>query len=142
MALGTFGAVMGFAAELAAQSASFYETAARTAKDSELGTILRSLAEDEKKYCALMERARRENVTEMILAPIEGLDPGAYQVNVGKPDQENDKGILASALLLEEREQRFFGDSAGKIPLPEVARLFRKVAQKKEKSVAKLRSLE
>jgi hypothetical protein len=44
-------------------------------------------------------------------------------------------------LILEEREQRFFNDVSDKVPFPEVARIFRKMAQKKEKSLAKLRTL-
>jgi len=55
-------------------------------------------------------------------------------------DQPQDVDLLKMALTLEEREQRFFSDVSDKVPFPEVVRIFRKVAQKKEKSLAKLRT--
>lgn len=140
MELGTFGAVMGFASQLVMQSATFYETAVNTVKDSGLAAVLRSLFEDGKRDCAMMEQTRRENVTEMILEPIAGLAKEDYEINVNKSEVAAE--ILKTALLLEERDQRFFKDSASKMPLPEVARVFRKMAQKKEKNLIKLRTLE
>jgi hypothetical protein len=48
---------------------------------------------------------------------------------------------LKAALALEEKEQNFFSDSSAKVPLSEVARTFRRIAQKKGKSLAKLKAL-
>jgi histone H3/H4 len=48
---------------------------------------------------------------------------------------------LKIALLLEERGKRFFRDTSARIPLPEVARIFRKAGQKKEENLTKLQSL-
>ncbi len=141
MELGTFGAVMGFASQLVMQSASYYETTGKSVKNAELKAVLQILSEDGKKDYATMEQTRRENVTEMILEPITGLDREEYEISPSRLSQESDTGILKSALLLEERECKFFRDSSGKIPLPEVARVFRKVAQKKEKNLIKLRSV-
>jgi hypothetical protein len=56
-------------------------------------------------------------------------------------DQSKDVDLMKTALILEERERRFFSEVSDKVPLPEVGRVFRKVAQKKEKSLAKLKSL-
>lgn len=50
--------------------------------------------------------------------------------------------LLKTALILEERGKRFYHDAAGKIPLPEVARIFRKFAQKKDQNLARLRDLQ
>jgi len=140
MALGTFGTIMRFASNVVEQSASFYEAAGRTVKDAELKAALESLAEDGRRNCALMEQTRRQNVTEMILEPIRGLDEEDY-MDVKVSGQAKDAEVLKMALLLEEREQRFFRDASSAMPLPEVARIFRKMAQKKEKNLAKLRSL-
>ncbi len=140
MELGTFGAVMGFASQLVMQSATFYETAANSVKDSGLAAVLRSLCKDGKRDWATMEQTRRENVTEMILEPIAGLAKEDYEIDMNK--SEVDAEILKTALRLEERDWRFFKDSASKMPLPEVARVFKKMAQKKEKNLIKLRTLE
>jgi hypothetical protein len=83
---------------------------------------------------------RRENVTEMILEPITGLHPGDYEIKAEGMDRTKDGELLQMALILEERE-KIFSEVSHKVPLPEVGRIFRKVAQKKEKSLAKLKTL-
>jgi hypothetical protein len=44
-------------------------------------------------------------------------------------------------MILEEREKKFFRDASSKVPLPEVARIFRRIAQKKEENLARLQGL-
>ena len=48
-----------------------------------------------------------------------------------------DAELIRAALILEEREKKFFQDASVKVPLPEVARIFRKMAQKKEENLGK-----
>ncbi len=141
MQLGTFGAVMGFASQLVSRSAEFYEAAADLARAPQLKEALSFLGERARKDSITMEQSRRENVTEMILEPITGLHQEEYDVAVAKVTPGADAEILRTALALEERGQRFFRDSSVKLPLPEVARVFRKVAQRKEENLARLRSL-
>jgi rubrerythrin len=136
MELGTFGAVMGYAVQLNQQSAGFYDTALHAAQNPELAALLQSLADDAAKDLAALEQARRENVTEMILEPIAGLRREEYEVDVTRP--ASDAEIIRSAKRLEERDQKFFRDASTKVPLPEVARLFRRMAAKKEKNLGKL----
>ena len=141
MALSTFGAIMGFAAEMVQRTETFYKAMAQKAKDPIVGEALQVLLEEERKNYSLMERTRRENVTEMILEPIAGLDQGDYEIEMKGMDQTEDADLLKMALILEERERRFFSEVSDKVPLPEVGRIFRKVAQKKERSLAKLKTL-
>ena len=74
MTLSTFGAIMGFAAEMVQQTETLYKTMVQKAKNPLLREALQVLLEEERKNYSLMERTRRENVTEMILEPIAGLD--------------------------------------------------------------------
>ena len=141
MALSTFGAIMGFAAEMVQQTVTFYKTMVQKAKDPILREALKVLLEEEEKNYSLMEKTRRENVTEMILEPIAGLHQGDYDIEAEGMDQTKDVDLLKMALILEERERRFFSEVSDKVPLPEVGRIFRKVAQKKERSLAKLKTL-
>ena len=141
MALSTFGAIMGFSAEVVQQTEAFYKTMVQKAKDPILSEALRVLLEEEGKNYSLMEKTRRENVTEMILEPIAGLHQGDYEVEMKGIDQTKDADLLKMALILEERERRFFSEVSDKVPLPEVGRIFRKMAQKKERSLAKLKTL-
>jgi hypothetical protein len=141
MALSTFGAIMNFALERVGYSVNIYKSMVQKAKDSVLKGTLQLLLDEEKRNYALMEQTRRENVTEMILEPITGLQQEDYEITVNLSEQPKDIDLLKVALIFEEKEQNFFSDSSAKVPLPEVARIFRKVAQKKEKTLAKLKAL-
>jgi len=139
MALTTFGAIMGFAAEMAAQAEEIYKALAGMAKAPALKEFLEALSKEEAKNRALMIKARRENVTEMILEPVTGLNREDYEVDVKPSGSMEDGGVLNAALILEERGKAFFENAASKVPIPEVARTFRKAARKKEENLIKLR---
>jgi rubrerythrin len=141
MALSTFGAIMGFAAEMVRQTETIYKTMVQKTKDPALRETLEALLGEDGKNHSLMEKTRRENVTEIILEPIAGLHQGDYEIEMKVMDQPQDVDLLKMALILEEREQKFFNDVSDKVPFPEVVRIFRKIAQKKEKSLVKLRTL-
>ncbi len=141
MALTTFGAIMGFAAEMAEKTEEIFKTLVSKAKAQGLRDVLQGLAEEEEKNRILMVRTRRENVTEMILEPVEGLHQEDYEISLRWPELTEDADLLKAALMIEERQRRFFGDVSTKVPLPEVARIFRKVAQKKEENLTKLQGL-
>jgi rubrerythrin len=141
MTLSTFGAIMGFAAELVKQAEDQYRALALRAKDSTLKEVLEALSSEEVRNHALMMRARRENVTEMILEPVSGLHREDYEMDLKVPDHREDAEIIRAALILEERGKKFFQDASAKVPLPEVARIFRKLAQKKDENLQRLQGL-
>ena len=141
MALTTFGAIMGFAAEITGQAGEIYKTMAQKAKDPSLREILGILSVEGGKNRSLMEKTRRENVTEMILEPITGLHQEDYGIDLKVVDPVEDADLLRAVLILEEREKKFFNDVSIKVPLPEVARIFRKMVQKKQENLTKLQSL-
>ena len=132
---------MGFAAEMAGMGEEFYRAMAKQAQDSMLKDLFQVLAGEEGKNHALMVRARRENVTEMILEPVAGLRPEVYGVDLEVSQLTEDVSLLKAALMSEERELRFFQDASSKVPLPEVARIFRKTALKKEENLRRLQGL-
>ena len=141
MSLGTFGAIMGFAAELAKQAEDQYRALATNAKGSGLKEALEALSAEEVKTHALMMRARRENVTEMILEPVSGLRREDYEMDLRVSDHSEDADIIRTALILEERGKKFFQDASARVPLPEVARILQRVAQKKEENLHRLQGL-
>lgn len=140
MELNTFGAIMGFAVEMIQQTVKFYQQLLTKTQDPSLKELFQSLLGEEQKNHALIEKTRRENVTEIILEPITGLHQKEYQIETKKLTSVQEADFLKIARMLEEREQRFFNDVSNKIPFPEVARIFRKLAQKKETALVKLRS--
>ena len=141
MTLSTFGSIMGYAGDIVKQTEEAYRSLIPEAKNPALKQVLQDFAGEEKKNHSLMERTRRENVTEMILEPITGLHQEEYEVDLRGMAQKDDSDLVRVSLILEERARRFFSDASAKIPLPEVARTFRRLCQKKEENVAKLRSL-
>jgi rubrerythrin len=141
MTLNTFGAIMGFAAQITGDALVVYRKALDGVKDPALKEMLDTLVHEEEKNCALMERARRENVTEMILEPVTGLERCSYSLDLDLGNATADADFLKAALILEERAEKFFREAAVKVPLPEVARIFRKVAKKKEGNCSAFRLL-
>jgi len=139
MALTTFGAIMKFAGEVVSQNEEIYKDLIQKAKDQTLKAFLQELAGEEGKNRTLMERTRRENVTEMILEPISGLRQEDYEIQPKTSKPAADAEILGVIATYEERAKRFFQDASSKVSLPEVARTFRKVAQKKDENLNKLR---
>jgi len=59
MALTTFGAIMGFAAEITGQAEEVYKTLAQKAKGPTLREVLQVLSAEEGKSRSLMEKTRR-----------------------------------------------------------------------------------
>ena len=141
MALTTFGAIMGFAAEMAEKTEEIFKTFVSKAKAQGLREALQGLVGEEAKNHALMVKTRRENVTEMILEPVAGLQQEDYEIDLNVPELTEDADLLKAALMIEEEQRRFFRDVSLKVPLPEVARIFRKAAQKKEENLTRLQGL-
>jgi hypothetical protein len=142
MALTTFGAIMGFAAAMFGRGEGSLTGAVEKAKGHALLDLLQDLLADQRKNRTLMENARREHVTEMILEPITGLQQERYELDPALPGNPGDADLVRSAIAIQEKEKGFLEDCAAKIPLPEVARIFRKVAKKMEQNLSKLRDLE
>jgi len=141
MSLNTFGAVMSFAADIFRRSADFYRTAASKARDPKLRESLQGLQKEAEKHEALMEQIRRENVSEMILEPVSGLAAEGYRTIPQLRENEVDADFLQAAVDLETGQQKFFAQASAKVCLPEAARAFRKISDKKKTNLDCLLSL-
>lgn len=130
MELKTFGGVMGFAVDYEQRAADWYSRAADAAQDASLKATLVSLGEAHAKRKKLMERVRRENVTEMILEPIAGLSSEPFEPGDATPGVRDE--IKSLALKREELAEQFYATAAGKLSIPEVARIFKKIAREIE----------
>ncbi len=132
MELGTFGAILRFAIQLEELAVAFYEAAAR----GRLEEPFRMLRQGCGRRLQRLERARREGVAEMILESIRGLDSNDYGVAL---DPKADEAALQrQAVALEEMMGRFYRDAAAKMPIPEISRLFRQLAEENEKRKAEI----
>ncbi len=141
MELGTFGAIMKFALEVEYEVTSFYESAKEIVKDKEIASLFGSLANRGQKRVKTIERVRRENVTEMILEPITGLDSDVYKPVTSIPESPDDKALQEIAAEIEKNLQSFYTQAAVKIDfLSEVAYSFELLAEANEEASKRLSS--
>ena len=132
MELSTFGGVLNFALELERKALEFYRRAVSTAQpqDPKLEETLRTLLADSERALRRLERVRREHINEMLLEKITGLKEDDYQLSL-EPSEGLEHDILASARRLEELAHRFYRDAAEQLNLPDVARIFSRLAAEK-----------
>jgi hypothetical protein len=109
--LNTFGAILGFAIELEARLASYYQ---------QLGDPERAQAAEQRR--AKLERVRRENVVEITLEPIEGLDEADYILNLNNQSS-------AGRAALEATASRFYEEVAPKINVRQAQRALERCAK-------------
>lgn len=131
MPLTNFGAVLNFAEEMEAADAAFYKAAAE-ARTGDLHRRLARLAEEAAQHAALIQRTRRENVTEMILEPIAGLFRSEFLERPGAdPEQMDAPTVMAAVRRLERRSVRYYTEAAARLgSLPEVVRALKQLAKK------------
>lgn len=115
--LNQFGSVLTYAIELERLLAEYYDNAAKNNESyqSEFGTRSKASLKRKKN----LERSRRENVTEITLEPIEGLDTANYLIDTTKIDLDtinNNEMIVV----------KFYEDAGPKLNVLESKRLFKR----------------
>lgn len=106
--LNTFGAVLSFAIQLEAALQSYYQAAGSADR-----------AREAEKRKAKLERVRRENVVEITLEPIVGLDEADYRLNVEDISTEGQRSAAHTAA-------QFYTDAAPKINVLQAQRALEK----------------
>ena len=108
--LNTFGAILTFAIELEGQIAGYYRAiGSPRAADADTRPIN-------------LERVPRENVTEIKLEPIEGLDEADYALNLADTSVAGQRAVEAAAA-------RFYADTAPKLNVREAQRALERAAK-------------
>lgn len=142
MPLTNFGAILNFAELVEREDLQFYATAAAMDAAASNRELFAALAKEGKKNLALVQRTRRENVTEMILEPIRDFTRAGYQVEGADPVGKSPADIVAAGIVREDRAVRYYSDAAEKIrALPEVSRALKILAKKRGKRLAQLEAL-
>lgn len=113
--LTTFGAVVKFALDLEGEVSNFYESALGVTTDLNLRKLLESLLNRGQKRIKTLMRVRRENVTEMILEPIAGLNSEVHKLVTVIPEGANDSIVRETAAALETKLHEFYMHAAAKI---------------------------
>lgn len=102
--LNTFGAILTYAIELETQIRDYYQT---------IGNTEHANAADKRR--GKLERVRRENVLEITLEPIEGLDESNYTLNFDDTSEAGQNAIESTAV-------RFYEDVAPEINVRQAQR--------------------
>jgi hypothetical protein len=139
--LGTFGAVLKHALELEESATGFYETASTIVTNQVLSEKLHALSERCKKRSQTLLRVRRENVTEMILEPIHGLDTEDYSPSFSLPESPESSTVVELAIALEKKIKEFYNTAGAKLDfLIEVADAFERLADENNDNIQKLQT--
>ena len=130
MELGTFGAILTFALEFEGGITDFFTAAAETAGEGETGGVFARLAKAGQKRLRALERARRENVAEMILEPINDFRSEDYPRETVVPAGAGaaDADLVKQSLELEKTAVAYYTTASEKVSVPEVARILKKIA--------------
>ena len=142
MPLKNFGSILNFAADMEVADRDFYQAAAANATNARHKAILEELAEGNKKNEKLMRLTCRESVCEMILEPIVDFTRDPFLSDRTGADKMELDLVLAKALELETKAEKFYGEAAEKIrALPEVSRALTKGGKRRAEHKARLQSL-
>lgn len=142
MSLGNFGSILAFAAELEQGDQAFYAGLAAAPGLAGLAAIFTRLAADAAKNVDAVLRARRENVTEMILEPVEGFCRDPFRCQRGDCAGLDRAQALAAAREAEQKAAEFYRQAAEKLmAMPELARALKNLAKKRQKHLDELAGL-
>jgi len=135
--LGTFGALMRFAAQLEREAAERY---AAWAREPGLGGPFGALADSHRKRADQLARMVQEQLNEMTLEPISGLDASDYLPPEGPPSGGDAGARTAWARNLEERLARLYVDAtqrAGHV-LGGAARALQRLARQSRRAIEEM----
>jgi rubrerythrin len=142
MPLTNFGAILNFAEKVEQEDMEFYRQASSSAAAEPYRLLFEMFFREGKKNISLVQRTRRENVTEMILEPIRDFVRERYQEPVVDVEGMDLPAILSSADAVENRAIRYYSDAAEKISaLPEVSRALKTLAKKRTKRLGQVKNL-
>ncbi len=142
MPLTNFGAILNFAEKVEQDGMDFYRKASSTAAGEPYRLLFEMFGKEGKKNIALVQRSRRENVTEMILEPIRDFVRDSYQLTVDDVGAMDGTAILTAAVKLEKRAISYYSDAAEKIrALPEVSRALKTLAKKRTQRLGQVEKL-
>ena len=136
MEINSFGTVMKFALDGEAAILETLDRAKNAAGPADQAALIDEVSRACRKNLKQVERSRRENVNEMILEPISGLDPADYRLpDLDPAGAAGLTGYLAGAL---EALTRYYADAAEKLVNEDARRVFLRLAKKNSKLLEKI----
>lgn len=142
MELESFGSILGFAAEMEKTDQDFYQALTDNTDVAEYKVLFTGFARDEKKNEKTILRARRENVTEMILEPVRDFSSDSFEISREDAMGMNAGDMLKKALDVETAAEAFYVKASDKLKsMTEVSRILKRTAKKRSANRAQLEKL-
>src|SRR5260221_7762840 len=135
-ALNSFGSILSFAVELEDSLQRYYDQASGVRSD-DLAELFENYARKSGKRKQRLISIRQDNVTEMVLEPISGLDAANYELTLKTPNSPGE--AVTQAIELEQGAERFYTEAEPKLNVTEPRRAFKKLAQEKAGRPSELR---
>ena len=137
MPLISFGAILTFAEKIEKDNKNFYQKSVEKMTDSDMKSFFEGVLKNKDKQIKIIQRIRRENVSEMILEPINDFTREAFLFDIDSIDAATPEKIIETARKAEERNLQYYSAAAKKIKaLPEVASALKQLS-KKQKNLLK-----
>ena len=139
MELLSFGAVMKFALDREEAIAVFVKDASGNENLGTYQALLDDLHKTAKKNLKLLERTRRENVNEIVVQAISGLDVGDYELTLASGADMAKADFEAGLTCLLENTLQFYIDADRQVPNDDVCRNLKLLAKKTKRQIANIK---
>ena len=142
MPLASFGSILTFAEEIETQDNAFYSGVVDNPECTGLKSLIEPFIKESKKNIVIIQRTRRENVTEMILEPIQDFVREPFCIK-----KEDAKGMSTAKALetmktIEQRSLDYYTAASSKMKsLPEVANALRLLGKKHNARLGKMNDI-
>ena len=93
----------------------FYRKAIQNPDCEAHKAVFEAFAKDTDKHIKLIERTRRENVTEMILEPIRDFTRALFCEDFGQAEKMSASELVETARCREDRARRYYSEAAVKM---------------------------
>jgi rubrerythrin len=139
MPLQNFGSILNFAEDLESQDQAFYAMAGANPACAAYRALFSELGADAARNIETVQRIRRENLTEMILEPVQDFKRDSFCEACEEAAAMSAAEALETATRLEARADRYYNEAAGKMKaLPEVARALKALGKNRKAHIVRL----
>jgi len=131
MELTNFGSIMKFALDRESEVKAILEQASGNKNLSAINGKVAELAALNQGNVKLLERTRRENICEMVLHPITGLNFADYIFSTTSAAAISESEFSSLLADVSNKLSRFYSEAGEKLPADEAKRVFLKLAKKR-----------
>ena len=139
MPLQNFGSILNFSEELERQDRQFYTAVVDNPACAAYTNLFSELEVDAARNIKAVQRIRRENVTEMILEPVQDFKRAGFCEACEEAAILSAAEALEVATRLEARADRYYSEAAEKLKsLTEVSRALKTLGKNRKAHIARL----